>query len=50
MQQQAADALDALRSDPLAVILAVNEEGDRREPQPAPVGAGENFWQDGLGH
>jgi hypothetical protein len=39
MQQQAADALDALVSDPLAVDLAVNEEGDQRETAARPRGA-----------
>jgi integrase len=36
MQQQAADALDALLSEPLAVSLAVNEERDEAKPQVGP--------------
>ena len=39
MQQQAADALDVLLAEPLAVNLAVNEETEGAKPQVGPRGA-----------
>jgi integrase len=41
MQQQAADALDALLSDPLAVNLAVKEEAEGAKPQVSPRSSGD---------
>ena len=38
MQQQAADALDVLLAEPLAVNLAVNEETEGAKPQVGPRG------------
>jgi hypothetical protein len=41
MQQQAADALDVLLAEPLAVNLAVYEEVDGTTPQVSPRSSGD---------